>query len=289
MTSLTFRSKQSANPLLLQGDTQGFRHLQLLLAVIAVVFGRRRDWTIVRKLPYAMATVLLAFLVAQRAQAQSCGLWYHNSATYGIGGSGTTAAAVVSQMNAEILAGWGAFNGPSAPGFRNKIIITVDSGVVGGTFCINQSAGAPPDNCSTIGQATAAQCQPGYYVSAPPPPLSQVKSPDPVAEPINPALGNVYTTETDAQLGALAFQRFYNSADAAGIDGVPGWRHSYDRSIKTVYQTTAAFYPGQSALVSQQYSTPALACTSGFAAIQGAVSAWSAATATYSGGGCVIA
>src|SRR6185437_3978143 len=170
-----------------------------------------------------------------------------------------------------------------------KIIITVDSGVVGGTFCINQSAGAPPDNCSTIGQATAAQCQPGYYVSAPPPPLSQVKSPDPVAEPINPALGNVYTTETDAQLGALAFQRFYNSADAAGIDGVPGWRHSYDRSIKTVYQTTAAFYPGQSALVSQQYSTPALACTSGFAAIQGAVSAWSAATATYSGGGCVIA
>ncbi|MGA2189819.1 MAG: DUF6531 domain-containing protein, partial [Steroidobacteraceae bacterium] len=113
-----------------------------------------------------------------------------------------------------------------------------------------------------------------------------------MAEPINPAVGNVYTTETDvtfAGSGAIAFQRFYNSADTAGIDGVPGWRHSYGRSINTVYQTTTTSYPGQSTVASPLYSTQTLACTSGFAAIQPAVSAWAAGTATYSGSVCVIA
>ncbi len=131
-----------------------------------------------------------------------------------------------------------------------------------------------------------------YFVSAVPPSRAQTTSPDPLGEPINPAIGNVYTTETDVKFtgtGALSFQRFYNSADAPGTDGVPGWRHSYDRSINTVYQTVATSYPGQSTVVSPQYSTQALACTSGFAAIQGAVSAWAGATATYSGSVCVIA
>jgi hypothetical protein len=55
-------------------------------------------------------------------------------------------------------------------------------------------------------------------------------------------VGNVYTTEEDVKFagaGAIAFRRFYNSADVTGVDGVVGWRHSYDRSITTVYQNLA--------------------------------------------------
>ncbi len=140
--------------------------------------------------------------------------------------------------------------------------------------------------------------EPGYILSDPiqffvlaTPPRAEVCSKNCVNDPINPALGNVYTTETDvtfAGSGGIAFQRFYNSADASGTDGVPGWRHSYDRYVSTVYQTAAPNYPGPGPTVSPEYSTPALACTSGFAAIQGAVSSWAGATATYSDNICVI-
>jgi RHS repeat-associated protein len=150
-----------------------------------------------------------------------------------------------------------------------------------------QSAGL-----SGIDALPQSGCSPQYFLTATTPPLAQTSSPDPLGEPINPAIGNVYTTETDvtfAGSGEIAFQRFYNSADATGTDGVPGWRHSYDRSIDTDYQSVSTPYPGQSTVVSPEYSTPALACTSGFAAIQGAVSAWSGATASYNNGVCMIA
>ncbi len=130
-----------------------------------------------------------------------------------------------------------------------------------------------------------------YYVEALTPPLAQTSSPDPAGEPINPAVGNVYTTENDVKFagsGAIAFSRFYNSADATGADGVPGWRHSYDRSINTIYQTASSPYPGQSLTVSPGYTTPSAACTQGFAAIQASVSAWAFATATYNDGVCVL-
>jgi RHS repeat-associated protein len=130
-----------------------------------------------------------------------------------------------------------------------------------------------------------------YYIEAPPPPLAQTSSNDSVGEPINPGVGNVYTTETDvkfAAAGAIAFRRYYNSADVSGVDNVPGWRHSYSRSISTVYQTPSSIYPGQSPSVSAQFATPAAACTTGFAAIQSAVSSWAGATATYNNGVCVL-
>jgi hypothetical protein len=71
----------------------------------------------------------------------------------------------------------------------------------------------------------------------------------------------------------------------------PGWRHSYSRSISVNLQDSTpstALYPGQSATVSAQYPGPATACASGFADIQGAVSAWSGAGATYTNNVCVI-
>jgi RHS repeat-associated protein len=134
----------------------------------------------------------------------------------------------------------------------------------------------------------AASCE--NWVAASPPPQAQTTTPDPVAEPVNPGTGNVYTTETDIKFAApspVSFQRFYNSADATGVDGVVGWRHSYDRSISTIYGTYST-YPGQSASVSPQYATATVACTSGFAAIQASVPAWATATAAYNNGVCVL-
>jgi YD repeat-containing protein len=119
-------------------------------------------------------------------------------------------------------------------------------------------------------------------------PRCQVCSANSVGHPINPAVGNVFTTETDVEFagsGAIAFRRFYNSADATGIDGVPGWRHSYGRSISTIYEPANNSYSG---LSSALYGTPEDACTMGFAALQPSVSAWAGATATYNNGTCVL-
>jgi RHS repeat-associated protein len=141
------------------------------------------------------------------------------------------------------------------------------------------------------GGAPVSWPSPQYFVAASPPPQAETCSANCVGDPINPAVGNVYTTEEDvkfAGFGAIAFRRFYNSADATGVDGVIGWRHSYDRSITTVYQNLALTYSGVSSTVSPQSSTPAAACTSGFAAIQSSVSAWAGATATYNNGSCVL-
>lgn len=131
-----------------------------------------------------------------------------------------------------------------------------------------------------------------YWVAATPPSQAETCSANCVGHPINPGIGNVFMTETDVEFaggfGAIAFRRYYNSADASGAEFVPGWRHSYDRYITTVYETTPTLYPGQTATVSPEYTTPDAACTSGFSAIQAAISAWANATATYTGGVCVI-
>jgi hypothetical protein len=122
-------------------------------------------------------------------------------------------------------------------------------------------------------------------------PQCEVCSANSVAHPINPAEGNVFTYETDVEFagsGAVAFRRFYNSADATGIDGVPGWRHSYGRSVNAVYQPAGNSYFGQNSLTSALYGSPEVACTSGFADIKASVSAWAGATATYTNGACVL-
>jgi RHS repeat-associated protein len=146
-------------------------------------------------------------------------------------------------------------------------------------------------NYSTAGGTSEAIPGPQYWVSALLLPQAETCSANCVGDPINTAVGNVYTTEEDVKFagaGAIAFRRFYNSADATGVDGVVSWRHSYDRSITTIYQNLAPMYPGASSVVSPQYSTQAAACTSGFAAIKSAVSAWASATATYATGNCVL-
>ena len=118
--------------------------------------------------------------------------------------------------------------------------------------------------------------------------------PDCVADPIDPSIGNVFETEEDVALqgiaGSIAFDRYYNSADAVGTDMGPGWRHSYDRSI-TVVQTPSVpgTYPAsQNVIYSPEYPTQEQACTSGFGAIQSKIPGWQSATATYNNNTCVI-
>ena len=151
--------------------------------------------------------------------------------------------------------------------------------------------GMPVYGLFTVVSATSASSCPQYWVIATPPVQADVQCRNCVGDPINPPVGNVYFTEDDVKFegdGVVGFRRFYNSADITGADAVTGWRHSYDRSINTVYQPSSTNYPGQSATVSPQYSTPASACVTGFAAIQSSVSAWSGATASYSSGVCSV-
>jgi YD repeat-containing protein len=104
-------------------------------------------------------------------------------------------------------------------------------------------------------------------------------------------MGNVYSREIDVQFagasGAIAFQRFYNSADADGAEHVPGWRHSYDQSIAVVNAPPVTLYP-TTGVASPEYSTQQDACNLGFAAIKPNVSAWANVTASFSNGACVL-
>jgi RHS repeat-associated protein len=139
--------------------------------------------------------------------------------------------------------------------------------------------------------AIATGCE--YWLQAPPPPKNEICSKDCVGDPVNPGIGNVYTTESDETVatpaGSISFQRFYDSADATGTDMGPGWRHSYDRSVNAILlPANPAIYPGQSATVSPQFSDPESACTSGFAAIQSQVNGWQTATASYNNNVCVV-
>jgi YD repeat-containing protein len=109
---------------------------------------------------------------------------------------------------------------------------------------------------------------------------------------IDPATGNVHLTATDIEFfgppGSIVFRRFYDSGDSAGVDGAPGWRHSYSRRIDVGWYGPGSAYPGKSGRASDRFPTPAAACTTGFAQIRSAVPAWADATAQYDNGICVL-
>jgi RHS repeat-associated protein len=149
--------------------------------------------------------------------------------------------------------------------------------------------GTPGGNSYTV----PVSCTSGYSVSPQPNPnADNGRCCNGVGHPINPATGNVYSSELDiashGQGNPLEFRRFYNSADATGIDGVIGWRHSYARSITTVYQNISPSFAGTGGTASPLYATLSAACTSGFSTIQSSVTAWAGATATYNNGACVL-
>jgi RHS repeat-associated protein len=183
----------------------------------------------------------------------------------------------------------------SATSYSECNIAADFSAIVQGGQVVQQASGPWPRQ-TTITlypvQGSSIPC-PNFWVVATPPPRSQVCSANCVGDPINPATGGVYKTETDIQFtgpsSTIAFQRYYNSADSTGEDGVQGWRHSYGRSVETITSYPVGVWLGASSTVSSQYPTAEEACTSGFATIQASVSAWTTATATFNNGVCVLA
>jgi hypothetical protein len=135
-----------------------------------------------------------------------------------------------------------------------------------------------------------AECQVSVTATAPKLNL-QGPSTNSVGDPINPADGNVYTSQTDMQggLGTPVFQRFYNSTDTGGGDLGPGWRHSFSRSVAPRYSTYVLTPTlGPDAQRSGVFTDEATACTSGFAQIQSKLGNWGSATATFDGNACVL-
>jgi RHS repeat-associated protein len=249
-----------------------------------------------RKLGCLVAAALVALIVGNNARAGStCWVWV-------LGGAQGTAAQVC--MSRDNTTDNGEVTG--ANGQLEEWTTTRTYTPSAGTSPLPeqgaQSAGYCDlyENDSILGTATATQFYnltpsnvpcPSYCVSAVPQPLAEVCTDNCVKDPINPAKGNVYATETDVKFsgpGRVGFSRFFNSADSGGSDFVPGWRHSYSRSVSTVSNAPSYGYTGQSTVVSPQYTTPAAACTTGFGTIQSAVNTWTSATATYSNGVCVL-
>jgi YD repeat-containing protein len=110
-----------------------------------------------------------------------------------------------------------------------------------------------------------------------------------VGEPVNPAAGNVYKTESDIRLQSLMFERYYNSVGSGGADLGGGWRHSYTRTVTPNYSQISSVSPAiLNSSHSSNYINIAAACTSGFAEIRSQVSAWQSATASLVGGVCAI-
>jgi YD repeat-containing protein len=235
------------------------------------------------------------------AQAQAC-VVYHNFFSKNPDGSkvsfATPEAACAAQSNGPVTNGYDAIitniYSLGAPEGDNLSWWCVQAQIITGSssLCTNNPGycGVHISNANGAYVQNASNC--GYYVVATRQAMTQTSCRDCVIDPINPGTGAVYTAETDVRFhgyrGAIAFRRYYNSADTTGADGVPGWRHSYDRSIQAIYLAQSAVYPGQSAIVSPEYSTQSAACTQGFAAIQASVSAWASATATYENGVCVL-
>jgi YD repeat-containing protein len=130
-----------------------------------------------------------------------------------------------------------------------------------------------------------------YYSSAHPDIRKNCSTCNRVDDPIDPANGAVYTAEFDAkeQNDGLAFKRFYNSSDANTGDLSVGWRHNFSRSIQPRYSSISYQpYVQGDANNSPAYSTPASACTFGFAQIQAHIANWNNATASYSNGTCSL-
>ncbi len=275
--------------------------LQFLLVLFALTVGRvikryLRKWQFLWVSRTALAGIFsVALLLPQHGFAQTCATQASTEPPpplYGcVGGlcvdSGpnqtTPASATISQ--------WIALSAASYNGAYGALTFAYIQYTGGGGIQLWWNTQQNQNFTSVLYTVTPPVC-PMYWVAATTLPLCEVCSNNGVGHPINPATGNVYMTATDIEfaggVSAIAFRRYYNSNDATGADAVPGWRHSYDRSISTIYETASSVYPGQSNAISPQYTTPAAACTSGFAAIQGAVGAWTGASAAYTNGVCVL-
>lgn len=249
-----------------------------------------------RSLLFQISLLLALAFVAPAIHAQSCQatpaayVWsYWNFGPTGPQGTAPTASAAC-----QAYVGWLVTNTPPNPNTQLILSAPVSPGssqipapgYAAGCYTYNYLNNFAPGNVEeiTVGFSVEGGPCPEFWVQAT---TSEVCTKNCVGDPINPSNGDVYLIENDILFAgassALAWRRFYNSSDLAGDDAVPGWRHSYGRSVQAVETPPYATYPGASAVVSPQYPTATEACTEGFAAIKAAIPGWTAGTATFSG------
>jgi YD repeat-containing protein len=175
------------------------------------------------------------------------------------------------------------FTGPPYYGWPYYIAtITVEA---------TDSAGNESQGSFLFGMSTKRNCQ-SYVVAAAPTAAQCGASCNGAGDPISPASGGMYSTQSDlgSHAGALEFKRFYNSIDSSNAAGLSvGWRHSFIRTLQPTYAGTG--YTGPyvaSASTSSLYNDEGSACTNGFTEIQPRVSTWASATASYANGVCSV-
>lgn len=154
------------------------------------------------------------------------------------------------------------------------------------TGVANDGHGSVLTGTGVDGISTKNNCK--IYVSANGSPSAQGGN-NRVGDPIDPASGAMTSAETDLRdaTGTVPFRRFYNSSSGAGPLTV--WRSSFLRSIAPRYAGNSYSGPYLATLYnSSLYNDEASACTSGFAEIQGRVSAWASAAASYANGVCSL-
>jgi len=178
--------------------------------------------TLARKVGGWLAALLCSLVMGHQAHAQStCGIWQANGGACQGFDASAVAACVLNSPNFAVTVSQPRDVASCGQALQplNGCVWYFEGYVVGpagasglgdqgsGTFLI---FGNPSNSC------------PQYFIVG----NAQRACPcDKQGDPIDPAIGNVYTVETDVRLrgsGALAFQRFYNSADTTGADGVPG-------------------------------------------------------------------
>jgi RHS repeat-associated protein len=246
---------------------------------------------------WLLAVVLFGAAVQANAQAQQCLYPAWTAVTYN-----TIWTSSISAVDVGTRALFPGYNPATHPGVT--LTQPASCPITGGdelagtaTYLCSENYTCDQPTCTSYQTGTTSttvweSCDTPFWVRVQPPALSETCSKNCVGDPINPSMGNVYKTEDDIVVagisGGPAWRRYYNSADGAAGNLGAGWRHSYSRSVSTVYQATPLLaYPGAGS-ASPKYSDPATACVSGFAAIKFQVTAWQSATTAYNDSTCVI-
>lgn len=139
---------------------------------------------------------------------------------------------------------------------------------------------APQESCSLLFAASAVAFN-----------IEQA-APNVAGDPVNPANGSVYTTETDVAFSGtasgLTFSRYYSSASPGASDLAPGWTYSYSRHVvaQTNYAQTLPAAANNNPYMSGYFSDPGSACTS--SGLLSGISAWRNATTAWTGNTCQV-
>jgi RHS repeat-associated protein len=248
----------------------------------------------VRCVAPALTGIAVALLTPGPAAAQICAYPYWYNDIYPVKATSTLGAVPVA--TAVIYPFMDPTTHPGVSPEPPPICTVVSGNELAGTaiYGCTESCLCGPPTCISLRQESVQvnvweACQTPFWATAAP---CDICSPDSVAHPINPGVGNMFTTETDITLNGntpIVFKRYYNSANTASADLGPAWRHSFTRSVNPIVQPAPyAIFPGSSQLVAGLYADVPTACSQGFAAISPYVTGWVGGSVSMVGSACVV-